>query len=208
MKKPGTPRSRGRAQRKKTSPGRNPFYYRDKSTGGLLPTAKLLHLVWCANYEEDRANIERHCQAHGYDPVRGDEYTWVAYDELTLAFFKWIHTGDADGLERLVPVVRDHKNRFGDLSVRDRATIYMIRAANEILGNPYFDSERPAVEILVDKTLELWAPNEARLKNETVAEQKERLKKKVRWTSLVRNLRPKDFTPMHRGRPTTQKPAD
>jgi hypothetical protein len=191
--------ARKKQRRKRKTRSANPFY--DESGE---PTKKLLHLIWCANFEDDRANIVRHCQAHGNGQAWADEYVWVAGDPLTQVFHQWIHTSNAEMLEELAAVVRDCRTGFK--KVRDRATIFAIRAYNQLLTDPQFDAEKPPLVILKNLALELLAQDESRLNGGTHKEQKIRLEKQVRWTSLLKNLRPVGFARMRRGRPPKQNP--
>jgi hypothetical protein len=163
----GTKTSRKpRKRRKPIARSRNPFY--DEKG---RPTQKLQHLVWCANFEE----------------------IFEDRDPLRQAFERWINEWDAEMHEKLAKVVRDCRRGFENLTIKDRATVYAIRAIKELYADPRFDSEKPSIPMLKARTLELMVRDAPLLPGETAAEQKKRLESKVRWPNLFANLRPSGF---------------
>src|SRR5262249_4865251 len=130
-----------RKRRKQKPRSRNPFYDEEGR-----PTKKLRHLVWCANFEKD----------------------FAARESLRQAFERWLDEWNAEMVIELGEIIRDCRRGFEKLTVKDRATVYAIRAIQELCVDPRFDdSAKPSITLLKEKTLELMARDAPLLPGET-----------------------------------------
>jgi len=164
------PRKRSEASRKrrKRKPRSRNLYLDEERR----PTKKFQHLVWCANFEQD----------------------FAAREPLRQAFDRWLDKGNAEMVDELAKIIRDCRRGFENLTIKDRAIVYAIRAIRELCADPrYDDSAKPSITLLKAKTLELMARGVPLLPGETVAEQRKRLESKVRWPTLFGNLPVTDF---------------
>jgi hypothetical protein len=156
-----------RKRRKRKPRKRSPYLDQDGR-----PTKRFQHLVWCANFHE----------------------IFVDRDPLRQAVDRWIDQWNAEMLEELAKITLDCRRGFENLTIKDRATVYAIRAIRELCVDPRFDdSAKPSITMLKAKTLELMARGASLLPGETVAEQRKRLESKVRWPTLLGNLPVTDF---------------
>jgi hypothetical protein len=184
--------------RRKRKSGYNPRLFYDADG---RPTSKFRYLILLANFPRTTESLRQWRRAYP-----DDDCVEASDDDLSLSMCRWViddrTSHGAAALRELARLVDDYRILFagrklpGDRKIpaRDKATVFVIQALQELLGLEEFDDEKsrkPSLSRLKKKALELWADFETPAKN-------------VHWTSLLRCFRGRGFLPAKIGRPTNR----